>query len=60
MPQVDIHYAPTWVEWATAGGILGYWLMAFSLGVKYLPIFRQNPEAEDGHAVAHAPAVAHA
>ena len=60
MPQVDIYYAPTWVEWATAGGILGYWLMAFSLGVKYLPIFRQNPEAEDGHAVAHAPAVAHA
>ncbi len=40
MPQVDIRYTPSWVEWATAGGVLGYWLMAFTLGVRFLPIFR--------------------
>jgi len=60
MPQVDIHYSPTWVEWATAGGILGYWLMAFSLGAKYLPVFKQEPEAEDEHVAAPAPAMAQA
>jgi Ni/Fe-hydrogenase subunit HybB-like protein len=60
MPQVDINYSPTWVEWATAGGILGYWLMAFSLGTKYLPVFKQEPEAEDEHVAAPAPAMAQA
>jgi hypothetical protein len=60
MPQVDINYSPTWVEWATAGGILGYWLMAFSLGAKYLPVFKQEPEAEDEHVAAPAPAMAQA
>jgi len=38
MPRVDIRYTPTWIEWATAGGVLGYWLMAFTLGVRFLPI----------------------
>ena len=60
MPQVEITYSPTWVEWATAGGILGYWLMAFSLGVKYVPIFKQEPETKDENAVAPAPALAQA
>jgi len=60
LPKVEISYSPTWVEWATAGGILGYWLMAFSLGVKYLPIFKQEPETEDEHVVAPAPALAQA
>jgi Ni/Fe-hydrogenase subunit HybB-like protein len=32
-------YRPTWVEWATSFGILGYGLMAFTLGAKYLPVF---------------------
>ena len=39
MPQASISYTPTWVEWATAGGILGYWLIAFTLGMRFLPIF---------------------
>ena len=60
LPKAEISYSPTWIEWATAGGILGYWLMAFSLGVKYLPIFKQEPETEDEHVVAQAPALAQA
>jgi len=39
MPKASISYTPTWVEWATAGGILGYSPMAFTLGMRFLPIF---------------------
>ncbi len=60
LPKAEISYSPTWIEWATAGGILGYWLMAFSLGVKYLPIFKQEPGTKDEHVVAQAPALAQA
>ena len=42
MPKANISYTPSWVEWAAAGGVLGYWLMAFSLGARYLPIFKQE------------------
>ena len=62
MPRVSISYTPTWVEWATAGGVLGYWLMAFTLGVRFLPIFKPE-EAEPAQvetAVRHAPASAQA
>jgi len=34
-------YFPTWTEVAVSIGILGYGLLAFTLGVKYLPIFRR-------------------
>jgi len=42
MPKISISYIPTWVEWATAGGVLGYWLLAFTLGVRFLPIFKSD------------------
>jgi menaquinone reductase, integral membrane subunit len=42
LPKISISYVPTWVEWATAGGVLGYWLMAFTLGVRFLPIFKSD------------------
>lgn len=32
------HYTPSLVEWLTAAGILGYGLLAFSLGVRYLGV----------------------
>jgi Ni/Fe-hydrogenase subunit HybB-like protein len=32
-------YAPTWVEVAVSLGILAYAPLAFTLGVKYLPLF---------------------
>ena len=35
-------YFPTWTEVAVSIGILGYGLLAFTLGVKYLPIFDQG------------------
>jgi molybdopterin-containing oxidoreductase family membrane subunit len=37
---VAASYAPTWVEVAVSLGILAYALLAFTLGVKYLPLFR--------------------
>lgn len=41
-------YFPTWTEVAVASGVLGYGLLAFTLGVKYLPIFTHSPvEAGD-------------
>jgi molybdopterin-containing oxidoreductase family membrane subunit len=68
MPRVDIRYAPTWIEWATAGGVLGYWLMAFTLGVRFLPIFpltaspdqRETEAAKAEMALHPAPARGHA
>ena len=34
-----VTYTPTWIEWATTLGVVAYGLMAFTLGVKYLPVF---------------------
>ena len=48
MPRVNISYTPTWIEWATAGGVLGYWLMAFTLGVRFLPIFPPKEISDQG------------
>ena len=41
---VAASYFPTWTEVAVAVGILGYGLLAFTLGVKYLPIFLHRHE----------------
>ena len=68
MPRVDISYTPTWIEWATAGGVLGYWLMAFTLGVRFLPILpltgisdKGETEPVKGEMTSHsAPAHGHA
>ena len=38
-------YLPTWNEIIVSLGIIAYALLAFSFGVKYLPIFPQNEEA---------------
>lgn len=35
-------YIPSWTEVAVAVGILGYGLLGFTLGVKYLPIYPQE------------------
>jgi len=34
-----VTYTPTWIEWATTFGVVAYGLMAFTLGVRYLPVF---------------------
>jgi molybdopterin-containing oxidoreductase family membrane subunit len=68
MPRVDIRYTPTWVEWATAGGVLGYWLMAFTLGVRFLPVLplkgtsdKEEARPVEAEMASHsAPARAHA
>lgn len=36
---VTATYTPSWVEVAVSAGILGYALLAFTLGARYLPIF---------------------
>ena len=39
---VAASYAPTWVEVAVSMGILAYALLVFTLGARYLPIFRSR------------------
>jgi menaquinone reductase, integral membrane subunit len=34
------HYSPAWTEWAAAGAVVGVLMMAFSLGMRYLPSFK--------------------
>jgi molybdopterin-containing oxidoreductase family membrane subunit len=36
---IAVAYTPSWVEVAVSVGVLGYALLAFTLGVKYLPLF---------------------
>jgi Ni/Fe-hydrogenase subunit HybB-like protein len=36
---VAASYFPTWVEAAVSAGILGFALLAFTLGVKHLPVY---------------------
>ena len=41
-------YFPSWVEVAVSIGIVGYGLLAFTLGVRYLPLFPEEvPESEE-------------
>ena len=37
---VATSYTPSWTEVAVTVGVLGYGLLAFTLGVKFLPIFQ--------------------
>jgi len=41
-----VAYNPTWIEWATTLGVVAYGLMAFTLGVRYLPVFGETHEAK--------------
>ncbi len=41
---IAVSYLPTWTELVVSIGILGYALLAFSLGVRYLPIFQKDNE----------------
>jgi molybdopterin-containing oxidoreductase family membrane subunit len=36
-------YFPTWVEVLVSSGILAYALLAFTLGVRYLPVYHREP-----------------
>ncbi len=38
---VAASYFPTWTEFAVSAGVLGYGLLAFTLGVRYLPMFEK-------------------
>ena len=41
-------YSPSLVEWGVAIGIVGYALMLFTLGVRFLPLFRSDGGAGAG------------
>lgn len=41
---IAVAYVPSWTEIAVSIGVLGYALLAFTLGVKYLPLFRDTFE----------------
>jgi menaquinone reductase, integral membrane subunit len=42
---VAASYVPSWIEIAVSTGVLGYALLAFTLGVRYLPLFPRRDEA---------------
>jgi molybdopterin-containing oxidoreductase family membrane subunit len=41
-------YQPTWTEVAVVIGVVAYGLLAFTLGVKYLPLFSSSDHAHAG------------
>ena len=54
-------YFPSWTEVAVSLGVLGYALMAFTLGIRYLPLFPVSsdiPDEEPATQESLAPAVA--
>jgi molybdopterin-containing oxidoreductase family membrane subunit len=40
-------YFPSWTEVAVSLGVLGYALMAFTLGIRYLPLFPVSSDIPD-------------
>ena len=34
------HYSPAWTEWAATSGVIAILMLAFSLGMRYLPVFK--------------------
>ncbi len=40
-------YTPSWTEISVSLGVLGYALLAFTLGAKYLPLFSSHTEANE-------------
>ena len=41
------NYTPAWTEWATTFGVIGILTLAFSLGMRYLPAFKDLSEVAD-------------
>lgn len=44
---VTAAYLPSWIEVAVSLGILGYALLAFTLGVRYLPLYQDTRSRDD-------------
>lgn len=42
---VAASYVPSWIEIAVSTGVLGYALLAFTLGVRYLPLFPRRSDS---------------
>ncbi len=42
---ITVSYLPTWNEIIVSIGIIAYALLAFSFGIKYLPIYPKDEEA---------------
>jgi molybdopterin-containing oxidoreductase family membrane subunit len=44
-PTVQLNsYVPTWQEWALGIGVISYWLIGFSLAVRYLPFYSKKEQ----------------
>jgi menaquinone reductase, integral membrane subunit len=41
-----VNYIPSWQEFATFGGVIGYGVILYSLSYRYLPLFERPKEAE--------------
>ncbi|MCA9891068.1 MAG: polysulfide reductase NrfD, partial [Anaerolineae bacterium] len=58
-------YRPSWIEWGVGLGVLGYILMAYTLGLRFLPLYGADhheevvePEPENPGSPEHAAATA--
>jgi Ni/Fe-hydrogenase subunit HybB-like protein len=49
------NYTPAWTEWATTFGVIGILTLAFSLGMRYLPAFKDLRESAHAHDDEHVP-----
>ena len=42
-------YRPAWVEWGVGFGVVAYIMVAYTLGLRYLPFFQKHDEEHDAH-----------
>jgi Ni/Fe-hydrogenase subunit HybB-like protein len=42
-------YRPAWVEWGVGVGVVAYIMVAYTLGLRYLPFFTKHDEEHDAH-----------
>ena len=40
-------YSPSLIEWGVAVGVIGYALLMLTVGLRFLPLFKQHEEAKD-------------
>src|SRR5262249_21309847 len=61
IPAEWTHYTPTWLEWAIVGGVLAWFLLAYSLTAKLFPIVSiwetREPECSKAQEVRSEPAM---
>lgn len=44
-------YRPSWIEWGVGAGVLGYILMAYTLGLRFLPLYGGDDHHDEEESV---------